>query len=414
MNRQLIYLRTENFLLFALGAGIFLSKPVIYAATALLTVYFLIRLVTDSTYRREVLTNKLIISALVIYVFGLLACLLMPTTWDDLTLIARKSLYLVIFAPLLIAFRNTTNRGAALAGLLIGFWIAGLLTILTAEQITATRLPGATWLVDVWGVLCSLFLVFLTPYAFDRRWHFYWRTFFAVTALFSLALLILSGARGPWLGAAAALFIYFLLYQRKFLGLLFIVAAISYLPAKQLFPERLGQIEERVTSITQTKTNGSNWIRITLWQLALDYDQEKLREEPAKLMLGSGGESHYSDISAFFERTETLSAEDKSKLVSFGYPSNDMHSMYFDAVAKHGLIWTLANLLFFIALALTAWSKRQTPNQSSLAAPAIVLCFMVTGVFYSLLPHFAATFLILFATLASDSNETPNPESPHA
>lgn len=47
MNRQLIYLRTENVLILALGLGIFLSKPVIYIATGLLTLSFLVRLVID-------------------------------------------------------------------------------------------------------------------------------------------------------------------------------------------------------------------------------------------------------------------------------------------------------------------------------------------------------------------------------
>lgn len=415
MNRQLIYLRTENVLILALGLGIFLSKPVIYIATGLLTLSFLVRLVNDRGYRHDAFSNKLVIFALVIYVFGLLACLLMPTTWQDLSLIARKSLYLVIFAPLLLAFRNPTNRGVAMAGLLIGFFIASIATAtLSTFNPSTGRLPGYTWLVDVWGVLCSLFLVFITPFAFDSRWHRYWRIFFAITALFSLALLVLSGARGPWLGAAVGLFAYFLFYQRKLLGLIIVATAISYLPAKQIFPERLNQIETRVASIAETKANKSNWIRLTLWQLALDFDHEKLKENPAVLLLGSGGESHYSEILDFVDRTDSLTPEEKTKLASLGYPSNDMHNMYLDSTAKHGLVWTLANLIFLSTVAWVAWSRRVPPTQTSLAAPAVVLCFLIMGLTYDLLPHFATTFLIFFATLACASNETISPESRHA
>jgi len=71
MNRQTLYPYAEHALVFLLGAGIFLSKPVIYIATGLLTLYFLIRLASDTSYRREVFANKLIVAALVIYVFGI-------------------------------------------------------------------------------------------------------------------------------------------------------------------------------------------------------------------------------------------------------------------------------------------------------------------------------------------------------
>jgi len=404
MNRQTLYPYAEHALVFLLGAGIFLSKPVIYIATGLLTLYFLIRLASDTSYRREVFANKLIVAALVIYVFGILAGLIVQISADDLALIARKSLYLVIFAPLLLAFRSAKTRGFALAGALVGFWVAGLLTLISLPDLEPGRIAGTTWLVDVWGVLCGFFLVFLTPYIFDQRWSGYWRLFFAVTALLALFFLILSGARGPWLGAAIALFTYLLLFQKKTLGLLLIAAALAYFPAKQLFPTHIDRITDRVMSVTQMQSNDSNWIRLTLWQLSIGHALEKVHEAPMVLLLGSGSDAHFPDFLEYTESTPTISNKDKDRLAIYGYPSNDIHNTYLDAVAKHGLIWTLANLFFFLSIAYAAWRYRTPPHQTPLAAPAVILYFLITGITYTLLPHFATTFMIFFAVLACSSN----------
>ena len=405
MNKQTLYPFTEHALVFLLGAGVFLSKPLIYVSTGLLTLYFLTRLATDTQYRQEAFANKLIIVALAIYIFGIVAGLIMQISTDDLALIARKSLYLVIFAPLLLAFRCATSRGFALAGALGGFWIAALLTLISIPNADSTRIAGATWLVDVWGVLCGFLVVFLTPFIFDQRWSKQWRLFFAVTALLAFVLLILSGARGPWLGAAAALFVYLLLFQWKTLGLLTLVAALAYFPAKHLFPAQINHITDRAMSVTQTQAVGSNWIRLTLWQLSIEHTKEKAREAPGVLLLGSGSDAHFPDFSEFTERTSMISNEDKERLASYGYPSNDIHNMYLDSIAKHGLIWTLANILFFISVAFVAWRYRTPPNQTPLAAPAVILYFLITGITYTLLPHFATTFMVFFALLACTSNK---------
>ena len=408
MDTRLATLRAENWMVFALGAGLFVSKPVIYASTGLLTLYFLLRCFKESTYRRAAFSNKLIVAALVIYVFGVVACLLMPTTLEDLGFIARKSLYLVIFAPLLLAFRHPSNRNYALAGLMIGFWIAAVMTLLQIEQPHEGRLSGATWLVDVWGVLLALFFVFLTPRIFDQQYSTPVRVLFAITALTAFIFLMLSGARGPWLGASFAIGLYLLFYQRRTLGVILVIAVVAYLPIKHFAQAPIAQIEQRVASIVDTEENISNWIRLTLWKLSIAHSIEKFETNPVELLLGSGSTSHFAKVYDFFERTDALTQEEKNKLSApdVGYPSNDTHNMYLDAIAKHGLVWTLANIFLFLAMATTGLRRFQPTHTSVLAAPALVICFLLTGVFYTLLPHFAATFFIFFSALALRSNET--------
>uniref|UniRef100_UPI0040554671 O-antigen ligase family protein n=1 Tax=Orrella sp. TaxID=1921583 RepID=UPI0040554671 len=344
-------LSAENWMVFTLGAGLFLSKPVIYAATGFLTLYFLLRCFKDSAYRRDAFSNKLIVAALAIYVFGLVACLLMPTTTEDLSVIARKSLYLVIFAPLLLAFRQPSNKHFAMAGLFIGFWIAAILTFLQIEQLYTGRLAGATWMVDVWGVLCALFFVFLMPRIFDTQHSTPLRILFAVTALTAFILLILSGGRGPLLGVCFAVGLYLLFYQRRALGIILVIAIIAYFPVKHFAPAPVAQIEQRVTSIVDTQENMSNWIRLTIWKLSIAHSIDKFETNPGELLLGTGSTSHFEKVYDFFKKTDALTPEEKNKLSNAGYPTNDMHNMYLDAIAKHGLIWTLAHILLLIAVA---------------------------------------------------------------
>lgn len=399
-------LRAENLMVFALGLGLFLSKPIIYAATGFLTLYFLIRCLTDPVYRRAAFSNKFIVAALVIYIFGLVACLLMPTTIQDLGVIARKSLYLVIFAPLLLAFRQPSNKNFAIAGLLTGFWIAAILTVLQIEQLHTGRLSGATWMVDVWGVLLALFFVFLTPKIFNQQESTPMRVIFAQTALTAFILLILSGARGPWLGACIAVGLYLLFYQRRALGIILVITTIAYFPIKHIAPAPVAQIEQRVISIIDTKENMSNWIRLTLWKLSFAQSVENFKTNPLELLLGMGSESHYQKALVFFHRTDLLTTTEKELLShpDVGYPTNDTHNMYLGSVAKEGLIWTTANIIWLLLIALKSINPYPNKNQSVLAAPALVVCFLITGLFYELLAHFAATFLIFFVTLAQRSH----------
>jgi hypothetical protein len=347
------------------------------------------------------------VAALAIYVFGLLACLLMPTTLEDLGYLARKSLYLVIFAPLLLAFRQSSNRYFALAGLIIGFWVAAIMTFFLVEELEPGRLPGATWMVDVWGVLCALFFVFLMPRIFDTQHSTPLRILFAVTALTTFILLLLSGARGPLLGACIAVGLYLLFYERRALGIILVIAIMAYFPIKHFAPAPVAQIEQRVASIVDTRENMSNWIRLTLWKLSFAQNVEKFETNLGELLLGSGSVSHFEKINDFFERTDALTPEEKNQLSApdVGYPSNDIHNMYLDSIAKNGLIWTLANIILFLAFATIASTKKNSLNQSNRATQAVVLCFLVIGIFYSLLPHFATTFMIFFVSIGLQTEQ---------
>ena len=414
-----LYLRLENLLVLMLGVSIFVSKPLIYAASGLLILYCLIRIVADKPYGRRVLASPLTWVSLGLYVLGVVATVIYPSTPQDTAWVARKSMFFLTFVPLYFAFAHKTNRNWGVFGVISGFWIAGVLTLVQANwrPEDLTRLDGATWLVDVWGVLCSLFSVFLLPRAFDRDSPLSVRLIVAITVLAALYILFLTGARGPWLGAFLGIVAYLLIFQWKTFAVLFLIAALGYFPARQVLPESFSKLEEKVASMIdtsgrETATSESNWIRLQLWKLSIAQDKEKLDREPVKLLFGSGPLNHLQEYKAFFERTDVLPAEDKARLRRNNFPSNDVHNMYLDATAKIGLLWALASTVWLISLAGIGWSRRKSHGTCTLGATFSILTFLIIGAFYSLLPHFGTFFLFFFISLALQSSARDAPLRP--
>jgi O-antigen ligase len=402
---------TQMLVIFCLGFGLFISKPVIYAASGLLVLMFLIQLLKYKDYRAIASQNRWILASVVLYIFGLIATLIYPTHWADLSLYARKGLFLLVFAAMWMACRSTNCRRAAMAGLMIGFWTTALLTAVEiAETGWIYRIGSSAWPVDIWGVLCALFALFLLPLTLSRTTPTWQCLALAITLLSALIFLVLSGSRGPLLGCAMAIFLYLLICQRKVLLLLSISLLLAYWPAKELLPERMATIESRITSITETKGNDSNWIRLTLWKLTLAQDAEKLKSSPLTLLFGSGPAHHVNEIREFFSKTEVLTASEKEKLSSWNYPSNDVHNMYLDSVAKMGVVWTVAVLAFLVGLLWMSWRNRQISDGLSLSASLVLIGFLVTGVFYDAMLHFDSLFMIYFVTLGLSFTHSALPQ----
>lgn len=403
------YLRIESVLILALGVCIFVSKPGIYASTGLLVLYALVRTTFDPAYRKQVASSRLALICIAIYLLGIVAAVIAPGTTRDLAWIARKSLFLLSFVPLYFAFQNKQNRGIGLIGLLVGFWAAAVLTLTAGNwrPEDPTRLDGATWLVDVWGVLCALFVVFLTPRVFTTQTPLAVRTALAATIAMAVWMLFLTSARGPWLGALAGILFYLVLCQRKALVLLVFLVAVAYVPARGLLPEAFHKLETKVASIVdttgqQTGPSESNWIRLQLWKVSLAQDLEKLQQAPLRLLFGSGPENHLNEFKAFFDRTDVLSEADKNRLRQFNFPSNDVHNMYLDATAKMGVIWTAS--IVGLLLLLGVQGLRNPHNNAQVATTALIVSFLVIGGFYDLLGHFASFFLFFFMALSLQSD----------
>lgn len=401
--------RLELFLIFALGVGIFVSKPLIYASSGGIIALALINLILNAPYRKALLSDWLTWFCVGLFGLGVVATVVHPGELNEISWVARKTLYLLLLPVLFIAFQARSARVAGLAGVMIGFWVAAFLTMQSIQwQWTGDRIAGATWMVDVWGVVTGLFVSFLLPRLFQTNQTLLLRVIFGLTLIAAFAMMIMSGARGPWLGVATGFFLYLLLFQKKvFLGLVVLLAAL-YLPTKQLVPQQMSYLEQRISSITDTggiagdpaHFNASNWVRLQLWKVSIAQSLHKLENTPLTLLFGSGPKNQINEIRAFYDQWTGMPEEDKARLSSYGFPTNEIHNMYLDSNGKMGLLWTLGSLFLIVVVVVRGFKIREPGNQASLAVGVVSVNFLVTGITYDLLPHWATFFWLFCAMLA--------------
>ncbi|AWB32631.1 O-antigen ligase family protein [Orrella marina] len=405
MTRQDLNYSIEAFLLFLFGLSICVWKPGIYVASGSILFYALTRLLTDRDYRDAIFGNWLGWASVSLFVFGLIATWIYPGLYEDVSLYARKAMFMLLVPPLLVAFTQQRNRQAGLIGLFIGFWIASILTFSVIDWPWHGAGVNGTWTVDVWGVITGFLVSFLTPFAFHRQSRG-WQIFFVANLLLAVLMLIMSSSRGPWIGAFGGIGLFLLLTHRKALIWLAIALIALYWPARQILPGPFDAFETRVVSIFEVRTNDSNWVRINLWQLALAHDQEKLENSPITFVFGSGPENHIHEVRAFFERTEALSDQQKDYLRQFNYPGNDLHNMYLDTTAKMGIIWTALALAFLISFCVHCTRQATSADRRPLACLLLMVNFLIVGMFYDIMLHFAPFFLVFFMTLSAGSAST--------
>jgi O-antigen ligase len=218
-------------------------------------------------------------------------------------------------------------------------------------------------------------------------------------------MMLLSGARGPWLGVFLATGLYLLLEHRKLLLTLIILAIVTYLPAKHFYPTQLQYLESRILSIADTE--GEHSVRLNLWKLSMAQNRDKLTKNPITLLFGSGPKNHIHEYRAYFEATPHLTPEEKNFLSSHGYPTGEVHNMYLDSTAKMGVLWTASVFWLLLALGIKGFKPHGSKRTSTMGASLATLCFLVTGIFYDILPHFATFWLIFFVALSLNMDSSP-------
>lgn len=223
-----------------------------------------------------------------------------------------------------------------------------------------------------------------------------------LTITAGMAMMVMSGARGPSLGVIVGGLLYLLLCQRKALLALAVLLVALYFLAQHFAPKQMASLEHRVTSIANTagidgdpaRFDASNWIRLQLWKVSTAHSLHKLEHEPLILLFGSGPKSQIDDVRAFYDQWTGMPKAEKERLTANGYPTNEMHNMYLDANGKMGLLWTLGNLFLIVVVVVRGFKIREPGNQASLAVGLVSVNFLVTGMTYDLLPHWATFFLV--------------------
>jgi len=397
---KLLTLKLETSLIFLLGFAIFISKPLIYFSTLLLIFTLAARLITDQPYRHALFDNRLFWASVGVFLLGVVSTSIGSDYPKDVAWIVRKTMILVLMAPLVLSFSDKTNRLAGLLGVLLGFWIA---FVLTADMYnwswSGGRYEGATWDVGMWGVVCAMLITLLTPllFAADSGWK--WRVVVAMTIAAAAFMLITTLTRGPWLGAAAGVLIYMIMKQRKALVIFAVALASIFYTAKGIWPDQVASFGSRVQSISNTQGDASNYIRLALWEAGTGLMKKQLVEGDKRFWFGNGATG--KDIVAndfFYKEFKGKATVKPGALKAMRWHVGDMHNMYIDSMLANGFLWTMS------CLALLMWFAFKNTHgiatgKSDWLAPPMLICYLVVGLTYAILPHFALMACIYFIAL---------------
>ncbi len=398
MITKLPFHKLETGLLFTFGMVIFLSKPAIYLVSLLLLVVTATHFLLSAHYRRALLEHQLFWGSVALFMLGILGVSVGSTFAADVGWIAKKTMLLLLVVPFLLAFEQQSNRIAALAGVVLGFWIAFVLTgDMHNWSWSGQRLEGATWLVDAWGVICAMLIVVLTPFVFFKQIGTVLKGILVVTILAATLMLVTNGARGAWLGAAAGVFVYLLIKQRLALMVVCTMSAVALLVASTIWPEQTESFKLRAQSITNTKTDASNYIRLALWETGSALIQKNVTSGDKKIWLGHGHQGHVASSTKFYRDEFSQQAAVRPGLLN-ETTINDFHNMYIQSIVQNGILWTVGILFFLLWLGFGPLKKGYGFTKTWAATPTL-LAYLVTGVTYTLLPHFAFMFLIYFLSL---------------
>jgi hypothetical protein len=393
-------LKLETSLIFLLGLALFISKPLIYLSTLLLIATVVTRLIIDQPYRHILFDSRVFWASVGVFLLGVVSASIGSDYSEDVAWMVRKSMVLLLMAPLVLSFGDKTNQLAGLLGVLLGFWIA---FVLTADMYnwswSGGRYEGATWDVGMWGVVCAMLMTFLTPLLFAGSNGWGWRVVVVTTIMAAAFMLITTLTRGPWLGAAAGVLIYMIIKQRKALLIFTVAMASIFYTAKGIWPDQVASFESRVQSISNTQGDASNYIRLALWEAGTGLVKKQLVEGDKRFWFGNGATG--KDIVAndfFYNEFKDKATVKPGELEAMGWHVGDMHNMYIDSMLANGFLWTLSCLVLLIWFAFRNTHGVAT-DKSTWSAPPMLACYFVVGLTYAILPHFALMACIYFIAL---------------
>jgi len=390
--------KIESFCVLLFAVAVFVWKPGIYVSCGLISLYLLVRIWSDQDYRRLLLASRLTKLSLFVFVLGLITASLGAENYQDVGWMARKTLFVPAVVFLAFALKRQKNQNLAMTGLVISFWVATFITLWAYEwqMQFGARMEGP-WPQGTWDSLLGLFFPFMVLYISCNKLTRTTLTIYSVTAIMALVMLLLAGGRAPWLGSLIGLAIYFLVFKRNRQILLGFVAAIVLAIALGLtvFEDKAQPVVERMSTITDTSTNASNWIRLQLWDIGLEHLVDFARNDPMAFAFGGGALSYDAKQIEFF-KTLPYDPDDRQRLQEYGYPSGDTHNTYIDDALRHGVIWTIAMLLYLVGIC-TRFSWRHVQQNPE---PTVLLVgLLIVGMFYTMVPHFATFFFVLFVAL---------------
>jgi hypothetical protein len=245
-----------------------------------------------------------------------------------------------------------------------------------------------------------MLIVLLTPLVFVATSSWKWRALLVVTISGAMVMLITTGARGPWLGVVAGLSLYLLFKQIRYIPLVAIVLALFLYSLHSFMPNQMGSFFSRADSITNIETDASNYLRLAMWETGAALITKQLVTGDKGFWFGYRKKGKGELANDFYYNEFMDQANIKpGVLKEYNWRLTDFHNSYIESVFRNGILWTLGSLFVLAWLAVGPLQRGQGFSSTWAAVPSL-LGFLVIGMTYTLLPHFAFLFLIYFMALA--------------
>ncbi|MDR3560652.1 MAG: O-antigen ligase family protein [Negativicutes bacterium] len=223
---------------------------------------------------------------------------------------------------------------------------------------------------------------------------------FFLTALFSLAILILTLTRGGWLALEAVMLVWIGFEwkrDRKLVAILFLIALLLFVNMAGIMPGLLQGMAERPQVVEQgVVADPSSMQRIVMWQAAWQI----FLDHP----LAGAGLYQFHDM--FYGKYYPSTAVSLDKLWQ------NAHSDYFNLLAETGILGTTAYIYFFGTL---LWSKyrryRLNPEDIwSMLGLLLTMGFLLEGLtyqYFGLATNMWLFFIIIGLTDAAAARPVP-------
>lgn len=395
--------KIEKVLLCVFSASIFLSKPAITISTALLVLFFIYRCIMDRCYLSELKSDKVIFSAVALFLMGLLSRVLSPGYIGDVGYFFYKGLFLLAFPALVLAMRDKENRRLAfilsMSGFAISvFWSFVQAFILSEGGWSGQRVAGL-WDVLRWAEISTFVFIFLLAKLSDEV-VLSKKLIISICMALTFLSLILSGGRAGWVAVIIVSAIYMLFFNRKYLVAFVVLCSALTFSIYKIQPEKIEVVINRALSVTETtECDYSNYSRLLMWKNGLKWLSFNASEEPMQFLFGIGFKNFEKEYVSYLNSESEIGSKELIEQTLGNYSLRDLHNAYIDSSNKMGVLYTV---MFYFFIMYIAWSFIQSGK--AFQGVGLVSSFLIMGMFYAnYIEYQTSMLLFLIAMFYSES-----------
>ncbi|WP_234494991.1 O-antigen ligase family protein [Vibrio maritimus] len=396
------------FFLFLLVISIPTSKAGMNAASLILGLGTLTYLPLQLKSESQTLRTTFIVCC-VCFLAGLIGPIIVNTNAQDIQSFLQKNVYLLVIPIAVYLFGKTTNTKPYIYGFVLACVVAAISSFTKFGTEVWLVHSRATGLLDFSRHINSLLLGIAFCIALiDKKSpkSFGW----LLPILVLLFSILISGTRGGWLATGAMFVVAMVLYHRYLLVPSILVGVVAIFSLSQFNPGYYDTLKARVASITETKTDHSNSVRLTIWRSGVEYLGHNVSDNKVNLLVGSG---MVSTDQIYRDYMDTLPPEKFETFIVEGGigGGTDFHNGPIDVIAKSGIIFFALISAAFLSCTSRFFIDRNENSPSTRAFLIYGTGFLITLPFYSLLQDYSVltlSFIIPLALSDRIKKETTN------